>query len=80
MTKIAYNGCYGGFELSNLAFQALLDRKGIAWEREEGNSQEAHKAFLDWLEKRPSLRTRFEGGLKSEKALFMQLVAKRENK
>ncbi len=33
MTKIAYNRCFGGFDLSNQAFEALLDRKGIKWEK-----------------------------------------------
>ena len=36
MTKIAYNNCYGGFGLSDEAFEALLDRKGIAWEKSVG--------------------------------------------
>jgi hypothetical protein len=31
MTKIAYNACFGGFGLSQEAFESLLDRKGIAW-------------------------------------------------
>ncbi len=33
MTKIAYNDCFGGFGLSDQAFEALLDRKGIEWEK-----------------------------------------------
>ena len=32
MTKIAYNACHGGVHLSDKAFEALLDRKGIEWE------------------------------------------------
>ncbi len=36
MTKIAYNDCFGGFGLSDQAFEALLDRKGIEWEKTEG--------------------------------------------
>ena len=35
MTKIAYNACYGGFSLSNEAFEMLLDLKGIEWEKEK---------------------------------------------
>ncbi len=31
MTKIAYNACFGGFGLSDQAFEALLDRKEIEW-------------------------------------------------
>ena len=33
MTKIAYNNCFGGFGLSDRAFEALLDLKGIKWEK-----------------------------------------------
>ena len=33
MTKVAYNDCYGGFSLSNAAYEAWLDRKEIAWEK-----------------------------------------------
>ncbi len=33
MTKIAINKCSGGFGLSDEAFEALLDRKGIEWEK-----------------------------------------------
>ncbi len=36
MTKIAYNDCFGGFGLSDQAFEALLDRKGIEWVKAEG--------------------------------------------
>lgn len=31
--KIAINRDFGGFNLSDEAFEALLDRKGIAWEK-----------------------------------------------
>jgi hypothetical protein len=31
-TKIVYNACYGGFGLSDKAFEALLDKKGVPWE------------------------------------------------
>lgn len=33
--KIAINRCFGGFGLSNEAFEMLLDRKGIRFEKEE---------------------------------------------
>lgn len=33
--KVAINRCYGGFGLSNQAFEKLLERKGIAFEKEE---------------------------------------------
>lgn len=42
MTKIVYNNCFGGFGLSDEAFEKLLDLKGIAWSKEEttfGSSQ-----------------------------------------
>lgn len=35
MTKIAYNACFGGFGLSTEAFEKLLDKKGVKWERFE---------------------------------------------
>lgn len=35
MTKIAYNSCFGGFDLSEAAFEALLDLKGIEFEKAE---------------------------------------------
>ena len=38
MTKIAYNACFGEFGLSDAAFEALLDRKGIVWEKTETGS------------------------------------------
>ena len=31
--KVAINACFGGFGLSNEAFELLLERKGIAFER-----------------------------------------------
>jgi len=34
--KVLINGCFGGFGLSDAAFEKLLDRKGIAWEKQEG--------------------------------------------
>ena len=33
MTRVAINRCYGGFGISNKAFEALLERKGIAYEK-----------------------------------------------
>lgn len=33
MTKVAINTCFGGFGLSNDAFEMLMDRKGIEWEK-----------------------------------------------
>ena len=31
--KIVINRCFGGFGLSDQAFEMLMDRKGIEWER-----------------------------------------------
>lgn len=36
--KVAINRCYGGFGLSDDAFEKLLERKGIAFEKEQGVS------------------------------------------
>jgi hypothetical protein len=39
--KVAINRCFGGFGISNEAFEKLLDRKGIAFDKvepEEGRS------------------------------------------
>jgi len=33
--KVVINRCYGGFGLSDTAFEKLLDRKGIAWEKKK---------------------------------------------
>ena len=33
MTKVVINRCYGGFGLSDKAFEMLLDRKGIEFEK-----------------------------------------------
>lgn len=35
MTKVAINRCWGGFGLSNKAFERLLELKGIGYERVE---------------------------------------------
>lgn len=41
--KIVINRCFGGFGLSNEAYEKLLDRKGIAWEKtEEGAFRLCH--------------------------------------
>ena len=36
MTKVAINRCYGGFSLSEKAFEMLLDRKGVKYEKVKG--------------------------------------------
>ena len=33
--KVAINRCFGGFGLSDAAFEKLLERKGIAFEKEQ---------------------------------------------
>ena len=35
--KVAINACYGGFGLSDAAFEKLLERKGIEFEKQEGS-------------------------------------------
>jgi len=48
--KVVINRCYGGFGLSDAAFEKLLDRKGIAWEKKkDGSSYDAyyHAGHLD---------------------------------
>ena len=37
--KVVINRCYGGFGLSDLAFEKLLERKGIAFECVENESR-----------------------------------------
>jgi hypothetical protein len=39
MTRVAINRCFGGFGISDEAFEKLLTRKGIAFEKEETDSQ-----------------------------------------
>lgn len=39
MKKVAINRCFGGFGLSDEAFEKLLDRKGIAFEKVFQQSQ-----------------------------------------
>ena len=34
MTKVVINDCFGGFSLTDQAFEKLLDRKGVAWEKQ----------------------------------------------
>ncbi len=41
--KIAINRCFGGFDISNMAFEKLLNRKGIAFDRIE----KENSAFLN---------------------------------
>ena len=36
--KVAINRCFGGFGISNEAFEKLLDRKGIAFDKVEKES------------------------------------------
>ena len=48
--KIVINRCWGGFDLSDEAIEAVLDRKGIAWEKTPskyalGNSEYWAKGF-----------------------------------
>jgi len=38
MTKVAINRCWGGFGISDEAFEKLLERKGIAFEKVKTNS------------------------------------------
>lgn len=33
--KVVINSCFGGFGLSDAAFEELLTRKGIAWEKQK---------------------------------------------
>ena len=42
MTKVAYNACFGGFGLSDTAYEMWLDRKGIAWEKRPGTAGLTH--------------------------------------
>jgi hypothetical protein len=37
--KVAINRCFGGFGLSDEGFENLLTRKGIAFEKEQGDSK-----------------------------------------
>jgi hypothetical protein len=37
--KVAINRCFGGFGISNEAFEKLLDRKGIAFDKVENESR-----------------------------------------
>lgn len=39
MVKVAINRCWGGFSLSDAAFEKLLQRKGIAFDRVENESK-----------------------------------------
>ena len=50
--KVAINTCFGGFGISNAAFEKLLERKGIAYEKTDakfkfrGNEFEYYKAGM----------------------------------
>ena len=33
--KVVINSCFGGFGLSDAAFEEFLNRKGVAWEKQE---------------------------------------------
>lgn len=37
--KVVINTCFGGFSISNEAFEKLLDRKGIAFDKQENESK-----------------------------------------
>ena len=41
--KVVINDSFGGFGLSDAAFEIFLDRKGIAWEKQ-------HRGDYDWHE------------------------------
>lgn len=43
--KVVINSCYGGFELSDLAFEKVLDRKGIKWEKQTNR----YGTFVDYF-------------------------------
>ncbi len=43
MIKVVINADFGGFGLSDAAFEKFLDRKGIAWEKQ-------HRKDYDWHE------------------------------
>ncbi len=47
MMKVAINKCYGGFGLPEEAFEALLIRKGVKYDQEDGNFYHAHKEHTD---------------------------------
>lgn len=46
MTKVVINTRFGGFGLSDRAFEKLLDRKGIAWEKQTNRYGTAFDYFL----------------------------------
>lgn len=48
--KVVINGGFGGFNLSDEAFEKFLDRKHIAWEKrtgEYGNTEYFHARHMD---------------------------------
>jgi hypothetical protein len=68
MTKVVINICFGGFGISDSAFEKLLERKGIAFESEENpdrawqgktyykdgmcGTEEGYLSFYDYTEDR----------------------------
>lgn len=47
--KVVINRCFGGFGLSDLAFEMLLDRKGIEWEK--SSSRNSFSSSFDYYDK-----------------------------
>ena len=51
--KVVINRCFGGFGISNLAFEKLLERKGIAFNKVpakypiRGNDSDYHRADIE---------------------------------
>jgi len=43
--KIVINDCFGGFGLSDAAFEKFLDRKGIAWEKQPRGDYGWHEYY-----------------------------------
>lgn len=44
--KVAINSCFGGFGISDSAFEKLLDRKGISFDKVGKENSEENSAFL----------------------------------
>jgi trans-2-enoyl-CoA reductase len=45
--KIVINRCWGGFGLSEAAWEMILDRKGIAWEKAPKEHKWGYAAYRD---------------------------------
>ena len=43
--KVVINACYGGFGLSDSAFEKFLDRKGIVWEKQPRGGYGWHEYY-----------------------------------